>query len=387
MRTHLRHAGVGVTCLILVAGISACADDGRSSGDGAGDGPRVGVILSRSGPAAALGEDIEAALDAFKEIDPTTADLDIEYVTCDDKSTPEGASACARKFVQEDPVDMIFGPVIGAIHAKAAPILKTGPPSITPSPYVIPPSDSPIFSVYGSAADMNHTIVQHAADRGYERMALLATTDETGTIAVKHIEKSAKELGVKVAVERFAADDVDATAQLNKLRDTDPDYVYVAASGAAAGVALKGLKQLNADFPTALAGSNTSADFFAAASKALPKETLFAVTPSWMPDDLDDAKRADQVREFQKAFEKASDAPPSFVVQSVYDSFQVIAQALDKAGTDREDIVNHMEGLEDSQGLNWKISFSKSKHNVSTRGNWTMARYDPAAQQKWSLAE
>lgn len=382
-RTYFGHAAVGVTCLILVAGTSACADDKGSGGDAA---PRVGVILSRSGPAAALGEDIEAALDAFKEIDPTTADLDIKYVTCDDKSTPEGASACARKFAQEDPVDMIFGPVIGAIHAKAAPILQTGPPSITPSPYVVPSPDSPIFSVYGSAADMNNTVVQLADDRDYERMALLATTDQTGTIAVENIEKSAKKLGVEVAVERFAAEDVDATAQLNKLLDTDPDYVYVAASGAAAGVALKGLKQLDADLPTALAGSNTTADFFAAASKALPKETLFAVTPSWLPDDLDDAERADQVREFQKAFKKASDAPPSFVVQSVYDSFQVIAQALDKAGTDRDDIVDYMEGLDESQGLNWKISFSKSRHNVPTLGNWTMARYDPATR-RWSLAD
>lgn len=381
-RTHLRHAAAGVTCLILLAGSSACADDGGSGGDA----PRVGVILSRSGPAAALGEDIEAALGAFKKIDPTTAELGIEYVTCDDKSTPEGASACARKFSQEDPVDMIFGPVIGAIHAKAAPILQTGPPSITPSPYVIPSPDSPIFSVYGSAADMNHTIVRHAADRDSERMALLATTDQTGTIAVENVEKSAEKLGVKVAVERFAADDVDATAQLNKLLDTDPDYVYVAASGAAAGVALKGLKQLDADLPTALAGSNTTADFFAAASKAFPTETLFAVTPSWLPDDLDDAERADQVRTFQQAFEKASDAPPSFVVQSVYDSFQVIAQALDKAGTDRDDIVDHMEGLDESQGLNWTISFSERRHNVSTLGNWTMARYDPAAR-KWSLAD
>jgi ABC-type branched-subunit amino acid transport system substrate-binding protein len=371
-----------VTCLILVAGSSACADDGGSGGDA----PRVGVILSRSGPAAALGEDIEAALGAFKKIDPTTADLGIEYVTCDDKSTPEGASACARKFSQEDPVDMIFGPVIGAIHAKAAPILQTGPPSITPSPYVIPSPGSPIFSVYGSAADMNHTIVQHAADRDSERMALLATTDQTGTIAVENVEKSAEKLGVKVAVERFAAEDVDATAQLNKLLDTDPDYVYVAASGAAAGVALKGLKQLDADLPTALAGSNTSADFFAAASKAFPSETLFAVTPSWLPDDLDDAERADQVRKFQRAFEKASDAPPSFVVQSVYDSFQVIAQALDKAGTDRDDIVAHMEGLDDYQGLNWTISFSERRHHVSTFGNWMMARYDPASR-RWSLAD
>jgi branched-chain amino acid transport system substrate-binding protein len=380
--THLRHAAVAATCLILVAATSACADDGGSKSDS----PRVGVILSSSGPAAALGEDIEAALAAFKEIDPTTADLDIEYVTCDDKSTPEGASACARKFSQQDPVDMIFGPVIGAIHAKAAPILRTGPPSITPSPYVVPSADSPIFSVYGSAADMNHTIVKLAADRGYKRMALLATTDQTGTIAAENIQKSAGKLGVKVDVERFAAEDVDATAQLNRLLDTDPEYVYVAASGAAAGVALKGMKQLDADLPTALAGSNTSADFFAAASKALPSETLFAVTPSWMPDDLDDAERADQVRKFQRAFEKASDAPPSFVVQSVYDSFQVIAQALDKAGTDRDDIVDYMESLDESQGLNWKISFSKSRHNVSTFGNWTMARYDPAAKQ-WSLAD
>jgi hypothetical protein len=45
-----------------------------------------------------------------------------------------------------------------------------------------------------------------------------------------------------------------------------------------------------------------------------------------------------------------------------------------------------MESLDESQGLNWKISFSKSRHNVSTFGNWTMARYDPAAKQ-WSLAD
>lgn len=373
---------------VLVVSIVACGGSGSDEGGGGGSGGEdsytVGVILPLTGPAAAIGTDFNSALEVFREIDEDAQAVDIEYVVCDDKSTPDGAAACARQLIQQDAVNMIYGPVISGTHAGARPVLLSGPPAITPSPYASAEPGEPIFSASGNSLDLDTTTLQLAADRGYERVAVLATTDTTGETAVANLERANEEAGLEIAVERMGPTDVDASAQVNSLLETDPDYIYVAASGAAAGVALNALQQLGADLPTALIWSNTTNGFLQAAAPVLPSETLFAVSPSWLPESLDDTDRAAQIVDFQEAFEAEAGAPVSFVVQGAYDAFQLIAAALSEVGGDREDLLAYLEGLEDFQGLNWQLSYSADNHRGSASGNYTMMRYDG---QSWSLAE
>lgn len=361
------------------------SDDGEAAPH-TGESFQVGVILPLTGPAAAIGADFDAALQVFEEIDPTAAAIEIEFVVCDDETSPEGASACALRLSQQDQVDMIYGPVISGTHAGATPVLAGGPPSVTPSPYVTVEHGDPIFSAAGRASDLDRTTLEFAQERGYERVAVIATTDTTGETAVRNLESVNEELGLDLNIERMDPGDVDATAQLNRLLENDPEYIYIAASGAAVGVALQGLDQLGADLPTALIWSNTTRAFLDAAGPVMPTETLYGIAPSWIPDNIDDPARAQLIRDFQTAFEAEAGEPPSFVVQGAYDAFQVIAEALVNAGADPDAIVQYIESLDNFQGLNWLLSYSSDNHMGNESGNYVMMRYDPNSDA-WSVAE
>ncbi|MEP7739583.1 ABC transporter substrate-binding protein [Nocardioides sp. 31GB23] len=375
-----------------IAGVSALAMAGCGGGDdtassGADGNYQVGVILPLTGPASLIGTDFESALKVFQDIDPDAQDVDIEYVVCDDETTPEGAANCARKLVQQDQVDMVFGPILGGTFEAAKAVLQAGPPTITSSPYVDPPAGSSVFTASGSAIDLDRTTLEYAKAKGYQKVAVLAASDTTGQTAVDNLNELNEEMDLDITVETMAPTDVDVSAQLNRLKNTDPDYVYVAASGAAAGVALKGLDLLGmSDIPTAMIWSNTTSSFFEAAQDFLPTDLEFAVAPSWLPDELEDAERAQQVKDFQAAFEKETGAAPSFVVQGVYDSFQLISSTLEEGGGDKQKMLDYLSGLTDFQGLNWTLSYSDENHRGSDTGNYVMMRYD-GATGSWSLSD
>lgn len=362
------------------------ADEPASDLPGSGQSFRVGVILPLTGPGGAIGQDFEIGLRTFEQIDPTAAQIGIEFVVCDDETSPEGASSCALRLSQQDNVDMIYGPVLSGMHAGATPVLAGGPPSITPSPYVSIEEGDPIFSGSGRSSDLDRTTLQYAADRGFERVAVLATTDTTGETTVQNLMAANEEIGLELAIERMGPGDVDVSAQVNRLLESDPQYIYIGASGAATGVAIQSLSQLGADLPTALIWSNTTAAFLSAAGPSMPSETLYGIAPAWLPELLTDEERAQLVRDFKAAFEAAAGEPPSFVVQGGYDSFQLIASALLNAGNDRDAIIEYLEGLTDFQGLNWSLSFSDTNHMGNPDGNYVMMRYDPGTNS-WALAD
>lgn len=347
---------------------------------------KVGVILSMTGPGTAIGTDFKTGLDAFSTTDPGASAMDIEYIVCDDQTTPDGAAACAQKLSTDDQVDMIYGPVLSGPHSGAAAILAGGPPSVTPSPYVVPEQGDPVYSVAGSSFDLDRTNLAFAEQRGYTTVGVIASTDLTGQTAVDNLERANEEFGLELPTERMDPTDVDASAQLNKLLESNPDAIYVAASGAATGVALKGLSQLGADLPVFLIWSNTTAGFLEAAAPVWPSEALYALSPSWLPEELDDAERAAQVTTFRDAFQAEAGAPPSFVVQGGYDAFQLIVEALTNSDGSKEGIVDYLDSLSDFQGLNWTLSYSPDNHVGSNTGNYTIMRYD-AETQTWTLAE
>lgn len=375
------------TALALMLLASACgSDDDANAGGATGKSYKVGVILPLTGPGAAIGKDFQLGLETFREVDAEAIELDIDYVVCDDKTTPDGAAACARKLSTEDGVQMIYGPVLSGPHSGAAPVLASGPPSVTPSPYVKPQPGSPIYSAAGSSRDLDRTNLQFAKDRGYRKFAVLATTDLTGQTAVDNIEEANKEIGLDVSIERMGPTDVDATPQLNRLLGSKPDAIYVASSGAATGVGLKGLAQLRSDIPVFFIWSNTTKGFLDAAKPAWPKEALYALSPSWQPGGLDDKERADQVKRFQESFQAKAGAPVSFVVQGAYDAFQLIVAALKETDGSRAAIVDYLDSLTDFQGLNWKLSYSKDNHVGTNEGNYAVMKYD-AGTGSWSLAD
>jgi branched-chain amino acid transport system substrate-binding protein len=386
----------GLSALSL--GLTACSSSGAGGGDGAstsggrsgssnaasGKSYKIGVILPLTGPAADIGKDYQALAEVFKSVDPVGKALNSTYVFCDDKTSPDGAVACAQKLKQQDKVDIVYGPIIAGIQAAAATVFGDNIPSITSSPDVYPASNTPVFSASGNSHGFTTATLQFAKDHGWQRVAILATSDATGQTAIDDINDANKTIGLDISVERMGPTDTDATPELNRLLQKKPQYIWLASTGASVGVGLKGLKQLGANIPTALIWSNTTNSFLAAAKDSFPSQTYFAMAPAWLPDTLTDKTRADQIKAFQAAYKDKTGEPISFVVQGGYDGFQLLFDALSKVSSNVAKVKSYIESLRSFQGLNWALSYSPTKHSGGDEKSYVMMQYT-ASSNTWTL--
>ncbi|HNR00599.1 MAG TPA: ABC transporter substrate-binding protein, partial [Trueperaceae bacterium] len=68
---------------------------------------KIGVFLELSGRMAVTGNDTLYGVNVAHEQQPTVNGMNVELSVCDNASTPEGAIACANRFVDEGVVAVI----------------------------------------------------------------------------------------------------------------------------------------------------------------------------------------------------------------------------------------------------------------------------------------
>src|SRR4030088_3514360 len=82
---------------------------------------KIGVIVTLSGPAAALGQQVRDGFTlAVKDLGGKMAGRDVEVVVVDDELKPDGAVTKAKGLLERDKVDFVVGPIFSnllqAIH-------------------------------------------------------------------------------------------------------------------------------------------------------------------------------------------------------------------------------------------------------------------------------
>ncbi len=140
---------------------------------------KIGVIVTLSGPAAALGQQVRDGFTlAVKDLGGKMAGRDVEVVVVDDELKPDGAVTKAKGLLERDKVDFVVGPIFSnilqAIH-KPVTDSKTFliSPNAGPSSYA-GKNCSPFFYVTSYQNDQVHEILGKVAqDRGYKRVYLL----------------------------------------------------------------------------------------------------------------------------------------------------------------------------------------------------------------------
>ena len=183
----------------------------------------------------------------------------VEIIEYDMESEVELAVTYTKKLIEKDEVLLVIGPnftapgLAGWEAAKGTktPYLmqvvgETQPPELfTPGGYIfglMPPSDMYALT----------TVRYLKEELGVSRMAILATTDESGAEDLIWIEEAAAESGVEVVIiERSAPDAIDVTPQLTKIKGANVDALHLAGSGTVVGPMMKGIKLMGLDMPVA----------------------------------------------------------------------------------------------------------------------------------------
>jgi branched-chain amino acid transport system substrate-binding protein len=208
----------------------------------------IGITVSQTGPAAALGIPQKNSVAQFpKEI----AGQKIEYIVLDDATDPTKAVANARKMIAENKIDILMGssatPATLALVDVAAET-KTPYCAIVPTKSVVVPMDDKrkwVFKAPQNDAIMAAALADHMVANGVKTVAFIGYTDGYGQGWLDEINESFPKRGISiVATERFQRTDTSVTAQGLKVVGANPDAILVAASGTVAVMPHKAIKEL-----------------------------------------------------------------------------------------------------------------------------------------------
>jgi branched-chain amino acid transport system substrate-binding protein len=195
---------------------------------------KIGVSISTTGPAAAIGASSKNAMLLWpKEI----AGQKVEYTILDDASDPTNAVRNVRKLTAEEHVDAVVGPnttpnalaLLDVVSEATTPLL-----TLAASASIVEPMDAKrawVFKMPQNDAHMATILTQHMADNGIKTVAFIGFSDAYGESWWREFSKLAELRKIKVvASERYARNDTSVTGQILKIMSTNPDAVLVAAS-------------------------------------------------------------------------------------------------------------------------------------------------------------
>jgi branched-chain amino acid transport system substrate-binding protein len=226
MRKFQLCAAVAVS-LVALPTIPAAAQTGEIT---------IGISISTTGPAAALGIPERNALDFVpKEIGGTP----LKIIVLDDGGDPTTATTNARRFVTESRADIIIGssttpPTIAMSNVAN----EAGIPHLSLAPFPVTPERAKWSVVLPQPVPiMGKIVYEHMKAHNVKTVGYIGYSDSYGDLWFNDFKTQGVPMGLTlVDEERFARPDTSVTGQVLKLVAANPDAILVGASGTAAGL-------------------------------------------------------------------------------------------------------------------------------------------------------
>ena len=203
----------------------------------------VGITISATGPAAALGgpQKNTAAL-----LPAEVAGQKVRYIVLDDGTDPTNAIKNARKLAGEDHADIILGATTTANSLAVLTVAaEMGTPMISLAPFQ-PPADKLQWAFQTPQANslMASVVVDHMKANGVKSVGYIGFADPFGESWFGAFKPLVDQAGINlVANERFNRTDTSVTAQILKIVAANPDAVMIGASGTPAVLPHLGLAE------------------------------------------------------------------------------------------------------------------------------------------------
>ena len=286
---------------------------------------KIGVIVTTSGPPAALGAQVRDGFAlAVKELGGKMGGREVEIVNVDDELKPDGAVIKVKGLLERDKVDFVVGPVFSNIlQAIHKPVTENKTflisPNAGPSSYA-GKDCSPFFYVTSYQNDQVHQILGKVAqDRGYKRIYLMVPNYQAGRDSVAGFKLDYK--GEIVEESYLPLNTIDFQPELTKINSQKPDAVFTFMPG---GLGVNLVKQYR---QAGLADRIPVLSAFTVDESTLPAQQDAAVGlfggANWAPN-LDNP----QSKKFVAAYEAAYNSVPGTYAMQGYDTAMLIDSAV-----------------------------------------------------------
>lgn len=286
---------------------------------------KLGVIVTLSGPAAALGQQVRDGFAlAVKDLGSKMGGRDVEVVVVDDELKPDAAVTKVKGLLERDKVDFVIGPIFSNIlQAIHRPVTESKTFLISPNagPSTFAGKDcNPFFYVTSYQNDQVHEILGKVAqDRGYKRMYLMVPNYQAGKDSVAGFKLDYK--GEIVEESYMPLNTLDFQPELSKISSQKPDALFTFMPG---GLGVNLVKQYR---QAGLADSIPVLSAFTVDESTLPAQQDAAVGmfggANWAPN-LDNP----QNKKFVASYEAAYNVVPGTYAFQAYDAAMLIDSAI-----------------------------------------------------------
>jgi branched-chain amino acid transport system substrate-binding protein len=203
---------------------------------------KLGVILSISGPGAAMGVGYKGA---FALLPDEIAGQKVEYIIRDDATDANTAFTIAQKMIAEDHVDAFIGPSLTASDAAVAPLANQAHiPMIAMAPYEYDPAKQPYtFNDAQPLSLMVSVVFKYMQQHDVKDIGYIGFSDGWGDQVLAATKTSAEADGIRIlADERYARTDTSAEAQALKLMSVHPQAIMMGNSATPAALPVVALR-------------------------------------------------------------------------------------------------------------------------------------------------
>jgi branched-chain amino acid transport system substrate-binding protein len=292
----------------------------------------IGITVTTTGPAAALGIPERNALDFVpKEI----AGVPLKVIVLDDGGDPTTATTNTRRFVTESKADIIMGssttPPSIAVSNVAN---EAGIPHFGLAPFPITPERAKwSVDMPQPVPIMGKVLYEHMKKHNVKTVGYIGYSDSYGDLWFNDFKTQGVPMGMTIVdEERFARPDTSVTGQVLKLVAANPDAILVGASGTAAGLPQTELRDRGYKGLIYQTHGAASMDFIRIAGKAA-EGVIMASGPVMSPETQPDSALTKKPGLALNAAYEAKYGPNSrsqFAGHS-YDAFEVLKRVIPTA--------------------------------------------------------
>ncbi len=357
-------AAAAVSALLLATG---CGSQGGSSG---GDAYTLALLTSQTGSASQLGvgeqRGAQLAVDYINGKGGVNGHQ-LKLESADDQSQPNQALQQARPLLANNPVALIGPSVVANCNAIGPLVAQKGPINYCLSPGI--DASGYVWSSSARTDALAEETMNYWKAKGITKVAVVNTTDASGTDGGRAAVEAAKKSGVTVTTQvTYDPTAVSATAQLQQAMAGQPQALVLWSTGTPVGVALKGIQQLGIKLPVMTTDGNLASTFLQRIADYTPETLLIPATRDFWWQTL---PTSDPVYALEKQYHESYRAKygeePDFGPGVAYDAVLVIAEGLKKANsTDAAKLRSAMESIDGFHGVVGTYHMSPTDHRGLT---------------------
>lgn len=332
---------------------------------------KLAFFLPMTGDLMQYGESLyrgaELALNQFNEENGTSYVIEVY----DDKGDPTEAVNVANMIVSDESVIAGMGSYSSSCAMAAAPVFEEADlllfsPNASHTDF--PSMGKNMFSAVISQKYEGAEFADALLDRfGPQNVALLYQNTDHGVIATDVFTKEYEAEGGKVIIsETFVAGQTsDFSPVLSKIKNTNPDVLYINASYADCAQVIMQAKALNMDCQFVCPGMCLTEEFLKVVGDSIDGTLVLSSVPAFLPSVLENTELDENMQAFVDSYTAAYNEIPDGFAASAFDAVNIVLDACQKVGTETPALREEIAKLREFSGVSgYDMYFNESKEMI-----------------------